>query len=591
MFRAILVSLSAITVLAVTTFAQGDRPAPLGSKPTQTFVGNGQSDRMLEIKFVHGSDVRLRRGELASEFGEIRQVNEVLASADGNLSRLMTQSEEWLDAWRRQGEERSGVVLHDLNLFYRFELAEPGPIGELCDLLNRFEIVEIAYPSAGVSDPTLVRLGPPPSAGALIAPDFESQQGYRQVAPLGVDADYGNTFPGGRGIGITIADVETGWTDDHEDIQHQALGNFVGLTPAPYPWDHGTAVLGELVGENNATGVLGICSDSDILMSSHLGSSSNIPTAIANAAAAAGSGDVVVLEVQCFAGPPAPHPCEYTDSIFATVQTATANGVHVFAAAGNGDNNLDSGAYGGKFDRNVRDSGAVMVGASNGSSLDKASFSNFGTRLDAHGWGFNVVTSGYGDLWSEGFPSEPHEYTATFSGTSSATPIVTGSGIILSAIHRAIFGSDLDPLTLRSLLTTTGTPQGAGGQIGPRPNVRAALAQLGMPRIEATGSWTPGGFVQVDSEGAAGDPYCILLGYSLASDPVAVPPFGYLFLNAPFFCIRIGNLDLSGQATDIASIPNNPALIGKVGYLQEVQTFFSGPGTGGLTNWERIEIQ
>ena len=67
---------------------------------------------------------------------------------------------------------------------------------------------------------------------------------------------------------------------------------------------------------------------------------------------------------------------------------------------------------------------AVMVGASNGSSLDIASFSNFGSRLDAHGWGFNVTTSGYGGLYNGG---TLETYTSTFSGTSSATPIVTNS--------------------------------------------------------------------------------------------------------------------------------------------------------------------
>ena len=44
---------------------------------------------------------------------------------------------------------------------------------------------------------------------------------------------------------------------------------------------------------------------------------------------------------------PAPHPCEYDPAIFATVEAATANGVHVYAAAGNGGQNLDSAAYGG----------------------------------------------------------------------------------------------------------------------------------------------------------------------------------------------------------------------------------------------------
>jgi Subtilase family len=595
--------------------------APLGQKPSQTIVNEHHQGQQLILKFAHDSGVRLRDGILVSthELPALVQINQQFANLGASISRLIQRPEAELDAWRAEGEARSGQALHDLNLFFLVELPDADQLGSTCDACNSFDLIELAYPVGTLTDPIapsgtelpelsstlsmtsglprlpsaviglLNRAMWQPNAPQLPAPDYESNQGYRRAAPLGIDADYGQNFSGSRGEGTTIADVETGWTHDHEDIRHKSLNQFIGLAGAPYPWDHGTAVLGELVGEDNASGVKGSVHQADVLMSSHLGSVANIPTAIAYAAAAAGPGDVVVLEVQCYSSAPSPHPCEYDAAIFATVQTATAAGTHVFAAAGNGSNNLDSAAYGGLFDRNVRDSGAVMCGASDGSSLNAASFSNYGTRLDAHGWGFQVTTTGYGDLYTGG--SVLTEYTAAFSGTSSATPIVTGAGVMVNGIAREAFGVDLDPLVLRSVLATTGTPQGTGGRIGPRPDVRAAIAQLGVPTVSVGGSLIPGGSVDITIAGTPGDSF--QLGYSrqLLAAPAHLPPLGYRYLGA-LRTTASGTIGANGSTTLSYPIPSNGGLSGKtVGYVQAAVFFQSGPGNGSFTNYMPIEVQ
>lgn len=561
--------------------------APSAGKPAAAVLGADHNARTLEVKFRHGSGVRLRGGHLVAAGDALHTLNSFLDDREALRERVFAQSEEWLDAWRASGEARSGRALHDLNLFFRITLPEEDRAGvaEIIQHLNAQEIVEIAYPLGRVSDP----IAPPAFAPPLLAPDFQSQQDYREAAPLGVDADYGNTFSGGRGEGHLIADVETGWTDDHEDVAHAAQGNYVGLPRTYYPWDHGTAVLGELVGEDNDGGVLGLAHQAEVVLSTHQGNSANIPTATVYAAAACGPGDVVVLEVQCYGAPPGPFPCEYVASTYAAVETATANGIHVFAAAGNGNVNLDQAAFGGLFDRNVRDSGAVMVGASDGASLNKAGFSNYGTRLDAHGWGYNVVTAGYGDLY--GAPNVTVEYTAAFSGTSSATPIVTGAGIILNGIHRECFGADMDPLALRALLTATGTPQGAGGQIGPRPHVRAAIEALGVPTIALGGNLVPGGTALISVTGTPGDAFQYAFAKTLAPAPTHRPPYGYLFLG-PIASFGGGTIGPAGVGTVTRPIPNDPNLSGRtVGYLQGRVTFASGPGTGSFTNWVPVAIQ
>jgi hypothetical protein len=298
---------------------------------------------------------------------------------------------------------------------------------------------------------------------------------------------------------------------------------------------------------------------------------------------------VIVIEVQCSGAVPGPFPCEYVPSTYATVETATANGVHVFAAAGNGARNLDSSAYGGLFDRSVRDSGAVMVGASEGSSLVTASFSNYGTRVDVHGWGRDVTTCGYGDLF--GAPNAREEYTATFSGTSSATPIVTGAGVMLLGIYRETFGADMDPLALRLLLTQTGTPQTSGGPIGPRPNVRAAIAALDVPRIRIEGNLVPGGAFSVTQSGTPGDLFFVVFSPNLAASPLHAPPYSYFFLGQPFRRTHSGIIGGNGEASYMATLPNDPGLSGTTyGYFQGWARFNFGQGVGSFANYVALQV-
>ncbi len=148
------------------------------------------------------------------------------------------------------------------------------------------------------------------------------------------------------------------------------------------------------------------------------------------------------------------------------------------AAAGNGSADFDSPVYEGKFDRSIRDSGAIIVGATDGSSLDPAFFTNHGSRVDLAGWGFDVATTGYGDLW--GGPQDEW-YTSSFSGTSSATPIVTGAVAAMQGVFKAQSGGQpLSGNTIAQLLKETGTPTNGPQMIGPRPNLALAVpAMLG----------------------------------------------------------------------------------------------------------------
>ena len=152
--------------------------------------------------------------------------------------------------------------------------------------------------------------------------------------------------------------MEREWTQNHEDLAAAA-----GVTPLVGPGltgfitnpDHGTAVLGELVGTDNPFGVTGISPAADVgLAEEYVLDAGVLKRAIADAillAVSDGSaGDVILLEAQtivcglvgCNAATQGNcGPVEWDQAVFDAIQTATANRFTVVEAAGNGNVNLD----------------------------------------------------------------------------------------------------------------------------------------------------------------------------------------------------------------------------------------------------------
>ena len=117
-------------------------------------------------------------------------------------------------------------------------------------------------------------------------------------------------------------------------------------------------VVGVYGGQHNGYGVNGISPDAE-LGSIHLGV---LAEGILEAISVLGPGGVYNMSIQV-GGPEGYLPIEWYSDIFAAIQTGSALGVFALEAAGNGSVDLDAPLYGGVFDRRVRDSGAIMVGA------------------------------------------------------------------------------------------------------------------------------------------------------------------------------------------------------------------------------------
>lgn len=429
------------------------------------------------VRFEPRTGARVRGGQLVSLAGaDLSAVEEIRGSVPGAVwENHFTQGEHRLDALRKLGEDRTRRELPDLNLFARLVLPplhdDEASLSRLEDLLTQLtkaqpvaEAWSVPIPELAVIHRAHFDVGAPPSPDG-ITPDFSPMQEYLFGPPVGIAADSAWTFPGGLGEGVKMIDLEFGWLFTHEDLKDP--WHYGG---DPNVEDHGTAVLGEFGGQHNGFGVMGIAPEMEI-GAIRVG---DLADAIMEAATVLDPGDIYLIEIQ-ISGPEGWLPMEWLSDVFAAIQTTTALGIICVEAGANGTVDLDGPLYGGLFDRRVRDSGAIMVGAGTPYGLEAEWFTDYGSRMDLQGWGSSIVTTGYGDLQG-GDPEE--RYTAGFNGTSGASPIVVGSVGSLQGMALSLFGTPLMPRMAEEILSLTGSPWVGDKQIGQRPNLGAARERL-----------------------------------------------------------------------------------------------------------------
>lgn len=479
------------------------------------------SEPELIVVAQSAAGMRASRAGIASVSGaDVSEISAVLSDAGAICHPLFGETEE------RVQEEMAAMplaegpetALPDLSLYYRVE-APQDQLEDLCAKLSKAKGVEAAYvkppayPSAEAAaaleqpfeEEEINTMIPAEAEAPSTTPDFTSLQVYLGYAPAGIDARYAWTLPGGRGAGVRICDVEGGWNFAHEDLR-QNQGGVVGVNSANPGWrNHGTAVVGEIGGDRNAIGITGICPDSHVRGVSIFGGVGSAG-AIRTAANLLRPGDILLIELHR-PGPRATGvgqegyiAMEWWPDDYAAIRYAVNRGVCVVEAAGNGAENLDHPDYNtpqagfpadwkNPFNRGQRDSGAIIVGAgapppgtnghNHGPDRSRLPFSNYGAAVDVQGWGREVVTTGYGDL--QGGINENLHYTKSFSGTSSASPIVVGALGCVQGVLRAHRRIPLSPARARDLFRASGSPQqDAPGRprtqrIGRRPNLRQLI--------------------------------------------------------------------------------------------------------------------
>ena len=339
---------------------------------------------------------------------------------------------------------------------------------------------------------------------ATVVPDFRLQQGYLGSAPEGINIAAAWKRSGGKGAGVDVLDIEGGWVLSHVDLQTNSSGLVDGTMYVDLYWrNHGTAVLGEIGGDEANKGITGIAPDAMLGAVSHYGRGA--ARSIEAAAQRLKAGDILLLEMHS-AGPRFNYEprddqrgyiaVEWWPDTLLAIRYAISRGIIVVEAAGNGAEDFDDPFYdqphpgfpatwvnplGGRVD-----SGAILVGAgvTPGYGVDRSRFyySNFGKRVDCQGWGGGVVTAGYGDFFqhAENAADETYWYTDRFAGTSSASPIVAGAVACLQGIAKRQKPPQLlTPERVREALRKTGSAQQAAPtspltqNIGKRPELGA----------------------------------------------------------------------------------------------------------------------
>jgi subtilisin family serine protease len=263
-------------------------------------------------------------------------------------------------------------------------------------------------------------------------PYFSSQRSTSldQVrAPLGWSVSTGQAE-------FAVAVVDTG-VSSHPDLAGKILAgyDFVnGDTNASDDNGHGTHVAGIIgAATNNAAGIAGLCWGCNILPVKVLNASgSGSYSAIASGITYAADHGARVINLSLGG-------TSSSATVQSAVDYAVARGAVVVAASGN--QGCDCILYPAAF------SNVVAVGAVDGASA-RRTYSNYGSALDLVAPGTNWTTS---NAFASGY--------AAFSGTSSATPVVSALAAIL--VGRSPSSTSAQ---IQGHLTSTAADLGAPGK-------------------------------------------------------------------------------------------------------------------------------
>ena len=314
----------------------------------------------------------------------------------------------------------------------------------LIDAFNALPIVEFAQP--------VPKPAPQPSS------NLSKHRQYEFAVLEGIGATQVTGVPGVHGDHVQIVDIEYNWNDNHEDLTAAVVGR-------PTTIDSGVTAI---VPNARLRMVNAISSRTD--------EAQDVANAIHLAALDVGAGDVILLNHQT----PGPNylcstddqcglvAIEYDEVVYAAITWATARGIIVVEAAGNGHQNLDGPEYAETFNTTTGrpDSGAIIVGAgaspadceeeSGKPAASRLDFSNYGEFVDIQGWG----------------------------ECSSASSIVAAAAAAYSSATEATTGTHSTSWQVRQALVSTGTPQditsqnALEGKVGPLPNLLTALALI-----------------------------------------------------------------------------------------------------------------
>ncbi|MFN0191593.1 MAG: S8 family peptidase [Aestuariivirga sp.] len=470
-------------------------------------------DRKDAAKSLMESEPGLWR-KLVSEFGDVRLTPAITSMKPDEIRKLQSIA----------AERDPTYAPANFDNFFEAE-------GEKVEDISAFAAALRRMPS--LRSVEVERGGPPPLVDASNDP-LAVNQGYLDAAPGGINARFAWTVTGGDGAGQAVVDVEGGWELAHEDLTAHGATLIGGTNSTNLLWrSHGTSVLGEICASDNTVGCVGIAPNvGSVRVSSIFGSSYS--GAILAALPSMSFGDVLLIELQTTAsttpaGDPTYGPIEVLDINYEAIRLATALGIVVVEAGGNGTNNggtpaVDLDVYtnaGGQrilwrdpTNADFRDSGAIIVAAATSSAPHtRLAYSTFGERIDCYGWGQNVETTTTDAMGST------TAYRSNFGGTSSASPIVTGAALCLQGVVEQANGFRMSPRQVRAILSDPA--------LNTLPSAAETTAMGVLPNLQAIINTSIGATPDIylrDFVGDSGEPHggAISASPDIIARPVAV---------------------------------------------------------------------
>lgn len=218
---------------------------------------------------------------------------------------------------------------------------------------------------------------------------------------------------GNQGEGVVVAIIDTGVDYNHPDLQENIIGgrDFTGKGDYMDGHGHGTHVAGTIAAANNSSGIVGVAPKAKILALKALkddGTGDMNWTISAIRFAVKQKVDVINMSLGG----------QHSYALRKAVQEAVSAGIIIVAAAGNegdGDEGTEELSYPGAYPE-VIEVGAVDFGGI------LAEFSNTNKEVDILAPGVDV------------FSTYPNGKYARMSGTSMATPHMTGAVALLKSI-------------------------------------------------------------------------------------------------------------------------------------------------------------
>ncbi|MCP1399773.1 MULTISPECIES: putative mucin/carbohydrate-binding domain-containing protein [Bacillus cereus group] len=438
----------------------------------------------IDLPYEDGIEKRIKSGDYDNNLQKLFSENTELT-----LNRLFS-SVNPIEIEKLSVQSKSVANESANNLLNYYIVQAPNNI-EIELLLKKFEtspLVEEAYiQEKQILTPPEIQL-PNLSVNPYDDPRFKNQ-GYLEAAPKGINAPHAWSIKGGDGKDTTFVDMEYGWLLNHEDLVNKNIKLMSGQNINQHR-AHGTSVLGIVSSEDNQIGNIGIAPKANVKVISQIRDNGiyNTADAILSAVHNLQAGDILLLEAQAsYDGYGDKYlPVEVHPDIFDAIRVGADKGIIIIEAGANGSNDLDNfkDRNGKKIlNRNspdFKDSGAIMVGAGSSTVPHKRLwFSNYGSRLDVYGWGENVDTTSAN-------PSQntTNLYTSTFSGTSSASPIIAGAATSIQGIAKEHRGYPYTPAELRNILSNpnTGTQSQDpwNDRIGVLPDLKSILDNLGF---------------------------------------------------------------------------------------------------------------